>query len=581
MSNNNDEQSHEAKNEGNHHKTETTKLPDIRDFCIVKPITRGAFGKVFLGYKKTNPDVMYAIKVMKKTEMIHKNMISQVVSERNALAITHSPFCVHLFYSLQSLSSIYLVMEYMVGGDLKSLLSVYGFFDEYMASFYVAEICLALQYLHGHQIVHRDIKPDNMLLSHMGHVKLTDFGLSRVDISRDLEISDIMHRTPNLCARTPGQLLSLTSHLSFGSANATKMQDISNCSSILQNSETTEISRNSILKERNSNMTLVKKCDSHDSSHMSGITPFLSAEGLQSVNSSSYYTCSCGEPSEVSGNITYSCPSSPVSRRPSSRKCSSFISRKRKRRSTSLSPSPNERVYLRTGLTGDIEALRIGFGQSPSKGVTFSTPKSTEKPTSKYKNTRFALPDESKTSETSPIRQSSSGINNTTTPKTPRTPYRTPKSVRRGQWSSEQRIFGTPDYLAPELLLREGHSYPVDWWALGVCFYEFVTGIPPFNDSTVEQVFKNILERNIDWPTEDEALSEQTVRAIELLLTSDPNERPKAKDVMKMDVFSNIVWDNLLKTEPPFVPDPDDIMDTGYFQARNELFNFNVSSFDL
>lgn len=542
----------------------STRLPDIKDFCIVKPITRGAFGKVFLGYKKTNPDVMYAIKVMKKPEMINKNMISQVVSERNALAITHSPFCVHLYYSLQSMTSIYLVMEYMVGGDLKSLLSVYGFFDENMAAFYIAEVCLALRYLHSHQIVHRDIKPDNMLLSHKGHIKLTDFGLSRVEISRDLEISDILHRTPNLCTRTPGQLLSLTSHLSFGSANGSKYHaDVS--SSVGFHSDSTI---STILREKDVNTTCVHKIG-HDSSHMSGITPFLSAEAIPNNESSSYYTCSCGEPSEAS-TTTVSSLVSPVSRRPSSRK--SFLSRKRKRQSVSLSPSPNERVFVRTGLTGDIEALRLEI-TSPSKGVTFSTPVSSDKPTSKNKNTRFNLPDDSKPIE-SPIAP-------TQTPKTPRTPYRTPKSVRRGNWSSEQRIFGTPDYLAPELLLRQGHSYPVDWWALGVCYYEFVTGFPPFNDSTVEQVFKNILDRNIDWPTDDEALADSTVNAIESLLTFDSEKRPTADDVMKMPVFEQIDWDRLLEMEPPFVPDPHDITDTGYFQARNDLFNFNISSFDL
>nr|CAD7610195.1 unnamed protein product [Timema genevievae] len=75
-------------------------------------------------------------------------------------------------------------MEYMVGGDLKSLLGMYGYFDENMAVFYTAEVTLALQYLHNHGIVHRDLKPDNMLLSHQGHVKLTDFGLSRISVHR-------------------------------------------------------------------------------------------------------------------------------------------------------------------------------------------------------------------------------------------------------------------------------------------------------------------------------------------------------------------------------------------------------------
>lgn len=71
-------------------------------------------------------------------------------------------------------------MEYLVGGDLKSLLSICGYFDENMAVFYAAEITLALEYLHSHGITHRDLKPDNMLLTDRGHIKLTDFGLSRI-----------------------------------------------------------------------------------------------------------------------------------------------------------------------------------------------------------------------------------------------------------------------------------------------------------------------------------------------------------------------------------------------------------------
>ena len=206
----------------------TSLAPTIDDFCILKPISRGAFGKVFLGTRRGQSRPVYAIKVMRKSEVVQKNMTAQVVAERNALAISRSPFCVNLFYCLQSADNVFLVMEYLVGGDLKSLLSVYGYFEEGMAIFYVAEIALALQYLHQRSIVHRDLKPDNVLLTATGHIKLTDFGLSKVGLrDRELQIQDLIAQTPARARstpasrlppqvhRTPGQILSLTSHLSF------------------------------------------------------------------------------------------------------------------------------------------------------------------------------------------------------------------------------------------------------------------------------------------------------------------------------------------------------------------------------
>lgn len=180
--------------------------PSIDDFEFIKPITSGGFGKVYLGRRKHSSvkyqqqeEQIYAIKVMEKSVMVRKNMAQQVIAERDALAVSKSPFVVKLFYSLQSKEHIYLVMEYMIGGDLKSLLHKLYYFDEKMALFYLCEIALALDYLHQHGIIHRDIKPDNMLLSVNGHVKLTDFGLS--EINHKITLADILP-TPKAITRT-------------------------------------------------------------------------------------------------------------------------------------------------------------------------------------------------------------------------------------------------------------------------------------------------------------------------------------------------------------------------------------------
>ncbi|RTG81029.1 serine/threonine-protein kinase greatwall [Schistosoma bovis] len=111
-------------------------------------------------------------------------------------------------------------MEYLVGGDLKSLLLVMGRLQESHAAIYTVEIAIALEYLHTHGIIHRDLKPDNILIDSKGHLKLTDFGLSTITWKRPLQPSDVLN-TPSVVPlpfqyyRTPGQLISLTTELAF------------------------------------------------------------------------------------------------------------------------------------------------------------------------------------------------------------------------------------------------------------------------------------------------------------------------------------------------------------------------------
>lgn len=233
--------------------------------------------------------------------------------------------------------------------------------------------------------------------------------------------------------------------------------------------------------------------------------------------------------------------------------------------------------------------------------VMFSTPVSSQKmrrdggQLGKLKSTRFVLPSSVEQSHKaqafikipdeaamSPICTASSALTNVeNTPKTVKTPFRTPKSVRRAPLGSDERILGTPDYLAPELLLQQGHGPAVDWWALGVCLYEFMTGVPPFNDETPQKVFENILSRNIEWPQDEESLSKESVEAIEGMLEMDPLKRPQADRIMAMEFFDPIDWKHLESADPPFVPSPDDPHDTGYFEARNVMQHLKLSEFDI
>jgi len=154
----------------------------IKDFEVIKPISKGAFGSVYLAKKKTTGDY-FAIKVLKKSDMIAKNQITNVKAERMILmGQTSSPFVVKLFFTFQSKDYLYLVMEYLPGGDCASLCKNLGSLPEEWAKQYIAEVVNGLEQLHEKGVVHRDMKPDNLLIDQRGHLKLTDFGLSKIGL---------------------------------------------------------------------------------------------------------------------------------------------------------------------------------------------------------------------------------------------------------------------------------------------------------------------------------------------------------------------------------------------------------------
>ena len=147
------------------------------NFTTVKIIGKGAFGEVRLVSRKTDGKI-YALKSLIKTEMFKKDQLAHVRAERDILAESDSPWVVKLHNTFQDSAYLYMLMEFLPGGDLMTMLIKYEIFSLPVTRFYMAEIITAIEEVHRHGYIHRDIKPDNILLDRGGHVKLTDFGLS-------------------------------------------------------------------------------------------------------------------------------------------------------------------------------------------------------------------------------------------------------------------------------------------------------------------------------------------------------------------------------------------------------------------
>ncbi|KAI9830410.1 MAG: hypothetical protein M1826_004833 [Phylliscum demangeonii] len=157
------------------------------DFEVLKLIGKGTFGQVYQ-VRKRDTHRIYAMKVLSKKVIVQKKEVAHTVGERNILvrtAMADSPFIVGLKFSFQTPTDLYLVTDYMSGGELFWHLQKEGRFNETRAKFYIAELILALQHLHRYDIVYRDLKPENILLDANGHVALCDFGLSKANLTKD------------------------------------------------------------------------------------------------------------------------------------------------------------------------------------------------------------------------------------------------------------------------------------------------------------------------------------------------------------------------------------------------------------
>ncbi|KAJ7993323.1 hypothetical protein DPEC_G00271230 [Dallia pectoralis] len=328
--------------------TQTRRKPLESDFETIKLISNGAYGAVYLvRHKQTRQ--RFAMKKINRQNLVLRNQIQQVFVERDILTFAENPFVVSMFCSFETRRHLCMVMEYVEGGDCANLLKNMGPLPVDMTRMYFAETVLALEYLHNYGIVHRDLKPDNLLITSMGHIKLTDFGLSRIG------------------------LMNMTTNLYEG--------------------------------------------------HME-------------------------------------------------------------------------------------------------------------------KDTREFI---------------------------------------------DKQVCGTPEYIAPEVILRQGYGKPVDWWAMGVILYEFLVGCVPFFGDTPEELFGQVVSDDIIWPNGEDALPADAQDMITRLLRQSPLDRlgtGGASEVKQHPLFLGLDWNGLLRQKAEFIPQLEAEDDTSYFDTRSDRYHHLASDED-
>lgn len=171
----------------------------LEDFVMIKVIGKGSFGKVLL-VRKRDTGLIFAMKVLRKENIIKRNQVEHTRTERHVLGYVRHPFIVGLNYAFQTADKLYFVLDYCAGGELFFHLGKVQRFPEPRARFYAAEITLAIEYVHNLDIIYRDLKPENVLLDENGHIRLTDFGLSKEGIQDDFSGANSFCGTPEYLA---------------------------------------------------------------------------------------------------------------------------------------------------------------------------------------------------------------------------------------------------------------------------------------------------------------------------------------------------------------------------------------------
>lgn len=158
----------------------------VADFDFIRILGVGGYGSVWLVRKKNTQDE-FAMKIIELNKNMDEKAIENLKAEKNVFEIVAGEFIVKAFYSFVEQNYLFFVLDYMSGGDFEAILRTYTRLEEYIAKYYIAEIILAIEYLHSMNIVHRDLKPANILLDKKGHIKLADFGLSEIELEQKVQ----------------------------------------------------------------------------------------------------------------------------------------------------------------------------------------------------------------------------------------------------------------------------------------------------------------------------------------------------------------------------------------------------------
>ncbi|TPX47103.1 hypothetical protein SeMB42_g03457 [Synchytrium endobioticum] len=151
----------------------------LKDFELVDTLGTGTFGRVYLT-RHILSDHFFAMKVLKKSEVVRLKQVEHINSEKAILSAIRFPFIVNLLCTFQDEKNLYMLLEYVPGGELFSHLRKAGRFPNDVARFYAAQIVLAIEYLHNQDIVYRDLKPENLLIDQNGNIRITDFGFAKI-----------------------------------------------------------------------------------------------------------------------------------------------------------------------------------------------------------------------------------------------------------------------------------------------------------------------------------------------------------------------------------------------------------------